>query len=374
MCRYGIRKLKTGFYTYEEALDDVMADIFDDDQAVRSLYEYWSNPGQTYHKWGLRQSFDIVASMADGWYKTYFEQLLVILYEYLYLPEKGDGSESDPYRAAITSLLSKVTAVRDHDITHSYAWVRQQANTNLDEYPDIRWGAIPEPDWFANPIAPTHYEFTAYHTAIAADTIREDVLDSNDLILMVGITPKVAETTPATKYQTIGIANFLFIGPGTLAFVEGTNGTPTEGGKTVSKTFGAGMHYVSIDGDYITSWSGGLLFLDTFPQVRKDPDGTGKAHWLYVPSRMDGRVDIESDVRIRLFDQNGMTEIYDYSDPDAAADLGPGQIKVDNANTRGTFYNIGANRYMSPHPEIALLPRTIAEEDFPSRVVINVAT
>jgi hypothetical protein len=58
-------------------------------------------------------------------------------------------------------------------------------------------------------------------------------------------------------------------------------------------------------GTYICTHQGGFLFLDAFPVCRKDPDGTGLNHWLYIPSRLAGIVNIEADSRIRLVDQNG---------------------------------------------------------------------
>jgi hypothetical protein len=91
--------------------------------------------GRGYHKWGLAQSFDHIADMVDGWYKTYFKQLMVILYEDLNLP-KLPGTITITDADAASSLLRKIVAVRMHDVMHSYVWIRQRANTALNLFPE----------------------------------------------------------------------------------------------------------------------------------------------------------------------------------------------------------------------------------------------
>jgi len=52
--------------------------------------------------------------------------------------------------------------------------------------------------------------------------------------------------------------------------------------------------------------------------------------------------------------------------------LGPGQVLLDNGNTRGDINNTGANRWLSKKSSVALIPRVIAEEDFPNRARVSV--
>lgn len=177
--RWITRKLKTGLTTYADALDDVMSDLFNDDQAVRDLYEYWSDPDPnfTYDKTSLLQSFDYVDAMATGWYKTYFQYLCVLLYEQLYMPPQlapthpDWNTVNDPFPDAFSKHKAHITAVRDLDIAHCYAWLRREANGVVSgTYPDLwMYKTSPEADWFENPYLPTESDFTTYHAAIASD-------------------------------------------------------------------------------------------------------------------------------------------------------------------------------------------------------------
>ena len=52
-------------------------------------------------------------------------------------------------------------------------------------------------------------------------------------------------------------------------------------------------------------------------------------------------------------------------------DLGPGQVCVDNVNTRGDLMNNNCNRYLSPSPYVALVPAALARrEGLSSRIRI----
>jgi hypothetical protein len=354
--RQGIRKAKTGSYTYAQALDDVMGDVFDDDPTVRELYEFWSDPVIGNSLWALRRSFDLVDEMATSWYKTYFMYCMVILAKEEYLPAQtalASQTSADTFPAAFSSLCSNVVAV----------------NTN---YPQLRMFAVPKPDWWNNPVLPTQAEFDSYHATLLEDTPHDAVLDSTDLILVRGITPRIAATTPATKFNVLGKAVLKFIGPGSVTrTVTDSTGTVTS---AVTTSYAAGTHTIVNRQGGVFTHTGGHLFLDTFPAVRKDPDGTLLNHWLFIPTRYSGAVKMDSGSRVRFVDQNGNFDLLpvthaDYEDP---SNLGTGQIAINNLNTRGIFYNLNANRYMSMHPTVALLPRAIAEEEATTYARVNI--
>jgi hypothetical protein len=374
MFRWGIQKARTGTTTYATALDDVMADVFDDDAAVRSLYEFWGDPYLGDSLWALRRTFDIIDDMADAWYKTYFKYIAVILAKLRYLPPQtalASQTPSDPFPAAFSSMCSNVVAIRLLDIFHSYGFLRQKANGAIQtNYPQLRMFANPLPDWWTNPELPTSTEFTSYHAQLLVDTPHDDELDSTDLVLVHGITPRIAATTSATKFNIVGTAKFKFIGPGTVTETPNDTTHPS-----ITTTYGSGINSVQKNFPSTYTHSGGYLFLDTFPSARKEPDGTGFNHWFYVPARNSGEFVAEADSRVRFVDQNGQLNLLPetdagYVDP---ANLGPGQVAVNNANTRGNFHNMNGNRYMSMHATIALLPRVIAEEEFTNyaRVVVS---
>jgi hypothetical protein len=576
--RCGIRKFKTGSYTFAEALADVVTDVFDGDPAVEELLDYWFDPAETYHVYSLARSFDLVDEMAEGWYKEFFKWYMVILYKQMRLPEKtaktaqpdpwdyatatvtisnaspavvgwaahgmeaedtvvfrstevlpepivssktpangdtvyyvqaagltanafrisadpggadvntttdgsgvftarsrspricpkwtpltvyvaGDwvtnnnwkyyectvggtsaasggptggaqaaqtdgtvtwqngrggsgkvppsstvpvpaGMEDDPFQTAFTSLMKNVVAVRDYNIIHSYAWVRQEANSAVGGSGSYPWLAFqqsqasndplssntklcvyyPLPEWFQNPELPTEQEWLDSYTAISLATARDPVLDTEDLAIVRGITPEAGVgSTPASMFFTrlSGSAqpSYVFVGPGkvTTTTVD-SSGSIFSGTVVNTETYGAGAHTIPLRNNYRVTCQGGELFLDTFPLTYIHPDGTGLSHWLYIPTRFAGEVNLEAGSRWRFVDADGQFDLLpathaDYVDP---ATLGPGQIRVENNNTSGVFRNLNVNRYLGMKPDVALMPDEIAMEDFPGRPKINV--
>ncbi len=384
--RYCLRKFATGHYSFTEALADVAADLFGNDPAVIDLYNFWGDPFQRFHKYNLRTSFDHVDAMQGStWYKPLFQDLMVILYEQLHLPPQLDPSDpdhntgSDPFPAAFSALMSKVMAVRLSDTLHSYERIRQLANTNVNNYPALKFSASPLPDWWATPAAPTTLQFTDYLAAIRADTARDVDLDSDDLILVKGLTALPASgNTPASAFFTRSVAAFIFVGPGTVTISEtnDANGQLIVGGEVIVNEYGPGKHIIQIDGAWTVQNSGGYLFLDTFFQVWKNPHTIGDTlghHYLYLHADIDGAVDLEADSRVRFVTAAGNFDLYpaghvSYQSP---ADLGPGVLRVDRANTSGNFRNVNGPRYMSMRPDVALLPRAIAQAEFPALLTVN---
>jgi hypothetical protein len=129
------------------------------------------------------------------------------------------------------------------------------------------------------------------------------------------------------------------------------------------------VHRIEVASQKDVSYTGGRLFLNCFPTVRKDPDGTAIRHWMYVPDRIAGEVQITSTVRIRMFDEEGQRDIMpDGADP---ANLGPGMVAVDNTNTRGEFSAFNINPYMGCRGDEMLMARPFAEEAHSSCVRIR---
>jgi hypothetical protein len=377
MFRQGIQFAKTGDYSYAQALDDVMEDVFDDDSAVREIYEFWSDPQKDHSEYGLRKSFDIIDTMQDGWYKDFFMYYHVILAKFEYLPDQtllAEQTPDDPFPAAFADLMSDVVGIRLYDIFHSYGFLRQKANGAVAvNYPALRMFASPLPDWINNPTLPTWAEFDAYHAILLGRTPHDAYLDSEDLALVRGITPRIAATAAATKFCNVGRATYWFLGPGTVK-VEFTTSTGTLTGEFEETAYSTGVHPVLVEDITHVSNTGGFLFLDTFPAVRKDPDGTGRNHWLYIPAREAGSVVMRADPRVRFVDQNGEFDLLDedavgFVDP---SNLGPGQIAINNTNTRGVLFNLNCNRYMSMEPTIALMPLSLAEEEFTSYMRVRI--
>ena len=372
MCRLCIKKLRSGRYSYQQALDDVMIDVFDEDPAVRRLYEFWSDPLEDFHKWSLRQSFDLVVSMRESWYKAYFLQLLTVLYEDFTLPGQlppEQQDDSDPFPHSFSRLMSHVTALRSSDITHSFAWVRRKANgAVVENYPTLRYKASPRPQWWTKPTPPTLKDFNRSYTAILAATARDTDLDIEDLVVVQGITPTTPAGQQPTHFHIEGAAKFVFIGPGELIFTENSDE------RTVTtRAHENGLHRLAIKGDYFVSNRGGLLFLDGFPRVRLASLPGGK-HWVYLPRRSVGKTQFEAEVRLRILHAGGRFDVM----PQKNANLGgreslaSGQVAIATSSTREYFSLVAANRYISLHPTVALLPRVIVHEDFSEFTAVDV--
>lgn len=364
MARVAIEKLRDGVEDWAGVIAAITADVFDDDPAVAALLTYWVRPSETYHKWSLARSFDHINDMADGWYKAHFKRWASIYYQFYRIENAADygitrdpGQPGDTLEAEISKLLAWVTAVRDDDIIHSYAFIRQEANSALDDYPDLKFNASPEPDWFASPYLPTDADFTSAYAAIQAETVRDDALDGDDLVLMA-VTPTATRPnmSPATRYQSDeGVANYIIVGPSVVSVTDQATGEMS------TASYGRGVFAVNMPQDHIIEWEGGAVFMDTFPFVRKDPDGTALNHWLYVPTKAAGEVDLTSEVRWSFYDEEPARK--DVKPGVSFPTLGPGQVAVDNVNTRGTVTNGNCNRYLSPDPNFALVPAALARQE-----------
>lgn len=111
--------------------------------------------------------------------------------------------------------------------------------------------------------------------------------------------------------------------------------------------------------------------MDTFPFVRKDPDGTTRNHWLYVPATVAGAVELSAGSRWSFYDASASRK--DWTPTALFPDLGPGQVAVDNINTRGPLTNSNCNRYLSPRADLALMTRTMARRAGPVSTIRIVA-
>lgn len=405
-----LRRLRYGTGTYTDALNEVMADVFDDDPAVRDLYELWSTTYETYHQWNLEKAFGHVNAMATSWYKTYFKHLLVILYEFLTLPSTKVAhvapdqtiTPGDTYPAKASKLFAHVTAVRDLDITHSYAWLRRLARTvtggdaNAYFYPwltmyankttaqggysNLGWTITQRPDWWRNPYLPTDQDFTDYWTALQASVSRDDEQDDPDLVVLNNV-PSTISGADATRFSIKGNAEFIFVGPGTVTYSGVAYETDEDGTSIqvpvdpVTEPYGAGKWSIRLQGDYLVSNTGGELFLVYFPDVRKDPITGENPCWGYHPVSADGAFNAyaNSNMRIAALVNGVQTtiNITPTTDPSVFSGIDPGVFMVENGNTSGTAGIANSNKYLSLKKNTHLVPRSFAAQAFVSTTIIN---
>lgn len=369
--------LKAPGYTYAQARNDVVGDIFDDDPAVHDIYDYWGDPNETFHEFSLEQSCVYVDAMAEGWYKEMFKWTMVICYEYLTLPEKpAVPSVGDVYDVALSKLLAHTTAMRDYDITHSYAWLRRLARGNVSaDYPHLQFEVDPKPSFYTDPYLPDDDDYTAVKSALAASNFRADGIDPSDtteLVVMHGITPVNsggAATPAATKFNYRYQTTYYFVGPGTVT-VSGVVSIPGEGDADPTEEeyndpqyYGAGLHVIHVNGTLEVTCDTGLLFCKVFPDSFRDNTSEGE-NWAYVPTRCADQVRVKATSNLRLIDQNG-PQNFSTEAQGVDQSIGPGQVRLDDTNSSGWMALVNMSPYVSLQPTKQLLAREIAEEDFP---------
>jgi hypothetical protein len=283
------------------------------------------------------------------------------------------------------------------EVIHSYAFARQHGRTYIaTNYPALAFEPEPHPEFYLNPTvfttASTQTEFDAAHAQLIADTPHDLDLDDTDLVLIRGIKtvfdPVVYPEADifAGRYAAL----FVFVGPGKIICTELV--TAPLVGEVDTVSFGPGIHYYTAPfGFWTITNEGGELFMDTLGGMYVDPNG-GPAHnypphWLYVPTRaadaVPPTVTMEAVSRWVFFDKNdaGLNYRLDLYPKNVASPnvyvpptyLGPGQIMVDNINTTAQINNTGANRWLSKKPDVILLPKPFADEDFPKMAHVVVS-
>jgi hypothetical protein len=448
------RKLRTGVSDWAGAMDDVIEHVYDDDPAVRELYELFADPLQKWHIWNLKNIVTIVEAMADSWYKTQYKYCIVVWYELLSLPDQMTAAanptdyktENDPYYIHLPKMMKHIWAMRNLHMLDCFPLVRQYTNnapaTNYPEFKyDNKWinydaktanftvggtmpgvagstatirmitdngdgtgtlviagtplttadnaiitdslggsaminGALYYCDWWMNPYLPTTEEYDETVAAINAASAREEDFDSQDLVLMHNVTPALT-TTNGTGFTTTnnGPSYVVFVGPGTVT----QTGTTTEydddgspiGTIDVEEDIPCPAGVTRIEepfGNFTWTHEGGNMFFDMFPQVWRGTSPGGD-QYVWFPTRVNGTAEIIVASRVRIRNASGTYDLYPEDDDDftvTAANLGPGQLVLDNGNTSGkaTFSNV--NKYLSLRGDVILAPRELIEEDYPA--------
>ncbi len=381
-------------YSYANALADIVGDVFNGDQAVTDLYNFWGDQRKRHHKYSLRQTFDHINAMQASWYKTQFERLAVILYEQLFLPPQMDPADDpewntvdDPFPAALSKLYSHVLGVRNEFILDSYEFIGDLSDLGISSYwrpnyPALSKSATPLPAWWTNPLMPTKEEFDAYYAAILAQTQRDDEIDSLDVVLVRGLTPLSAGgDATGINVQSTGVA-YAVVGPATIKRTlpsrlgpldPDTGEQPTIPGQEIFDDYLAGFHLVYEPTPAQLEVQSGLLFWD-WSEVCRRESGLGNSNYLYNPGRLQGKVDIVAFVKVRLM--YGATTFDLYSERNALyqspANIPQGQIRInipESISANSIAYV--TNRWVSLLDDTAAMPRAFANEDFPRRTWVR---
>lgn len=391
-------------YPYSSALSDIVEDIFGGDQAVYNLYNFWADYRNKNNKWSLVETFNYINAMQAGWYKTRYQKLAVILYEQMFLPvQMVDGVDADwntandPFPAALEKLYRHVLGVRDDWILDCYEFLGDLSDAGGRAYWRPNYPALqskmstsgPYPTWWFNPLVPTEGEFNSYYADLLARPQRDAEFDDSDLVIVRGITAE-SNAGDATGFASLdtGIA-YAVVGPATVTVTRESVLGPADPDTGIRPTIPGGVEYPDYSehkiypSEYLpyeatVECSGGLLFMDWLVITRRNTTTTGtvgNANYIYLPERIDGRVNIYTIQKFRVVDAAGTHDIVSENaagyDADEVANLGPGQVRVVVAETANDGAVYVGNRYISMYDDIALMPRVLADEDFPRKTFIK---
>ena len=379
---HGMRKMKTGVSDITDMVTEIVDNLMGGDPKAHELFTFWHSNADNHNKFTLRRSFDLINDMQAGWFKSRLMELMVILELHRAgHPSYGwSGTAPEFDDDLFEDLMRKIYGVRANNITHVYAWERRLANSNVrDTSPALWMYADPIPDWMANPLAPTAADFITQHASLTAITNREDALYTDDLVL-VDVTPTIAATPVADCYYIVeSKANFIYIGPGNVTFARGS------GADLSTSFYGPGRHNIefkagkaSDDDDYFMYWDAGICFMNLFYGIRAGPTNnasiaipaaTNSGHWwMYFHHNILGSaMDFDSGTRIRVEGTWGQEDI---GVDGIAANILHGQNKIINGQIAGDQYPGNTIPYLSPNPYKALMPRAIAEQEFPNSTKI----
>jgi hypothetical protein len=385
--------------TYADALDDIMTNLYDDDQAVRDLFTFW---GKTYCRldvYSLKKSFDYVYAMQNGWYKTLFKKYLTITAKYIRIPVNAPVNNS--YRTAISSYLSNVHATRNDGIIHAYSAIYRMGGWEQREvplleaysvaeladhlelisfynYPETSWSrghsveTVPHPDWYDNPVAPNDADFDAEYAILETEALRSATLDDTTLVVLTGL-PNLSGITTVKTHQTIdGPTRLYYVGPGTLTLTALTSGVAN-----IVATYASGVHEIEVSnaGYFLTQFTatcdGGFIFINGHDFPRRD-NATGYSYF-WAPELTSGIVDIKSNNIAVLLDDSGTFDLYGETNPtyNPPENLGPGVIALNDTATHQNFLLGNVNPFISNRPDVMLAPLDLVEAEYPGLIKVT---
>lgn len=376
-------KLRTGTYTYEQARDDVVNGLLGGDTAAADLYDYIMDPYRNFQRFSLYGLMLKVDALEDGWFKTYWEQLMVLAYEYEMLPTKPTQAViGNAYDLALTAHLKHAVGVGLSQIFHSYGHIRRLAGAgNVNgQYPHLYFKNS-QAVWYSGYTTPTHADYLAAKAALAPLVARADDLDSTTLVMIKGVKPSWwTSNNVSAQINTLGTATLAFVGPGNYTQSGSISYDDPDTGALVTEPYDAppvlldsDIHYLQSSADLQHVVDAGKLFVSAFPRTRIDPNPGGQDFWGYNPGRCVGEFKAENSSRYRFEDAAGQFDVLPGTAQDDARmnNLGQGQFRVVGDQIAGSGMITNGNIWLSMDPNYALIPMVIAAEDFPA---LSVAT
>jgi hypothetical protein len=374
--------------SYQDALDEIVELIFNNDAAVNELYQHWGKPQNYLNDYNLRESFDIVETMASSWYKTMFKRYLTFTARFRRAQKLAGTVDTAttqwPYVAEAVDLLYDCNAwnlaSRMEGWTSNWAWAYYWGQWRVLNYPTIHFaeeadGALRDPlvGWYENPYYADDTDYTEEYEALQTITVRSADLADTELVVTTGL-PFVASSAGA-PYSTknnqllLGSTRILYVGPGTLTLTA-----LTLFNDTTSTYYGPGIHEVITTGPITATIDGGILFVDGYPYPQRQFSGSvnynpiGKSY-IYVQPSAEGNVQIFSSLVQYIWDKNGRFDLFnDLETKPLPTHLGPGVIALDDVNSQRNLLLGNINPFISQDPDVMLMPKALFDAENPGRI------
>jgi hypothetical protein len=356
---HAIRFWKTGQGSHDAVLSEVLPAIYDNDAAVRALFEFWGDPRARPSAYVFAESCRLIDAMRDSAYKTEFQRYMTVIlrdFELLKITAR-DGN----YFTRLEQNLRWATALGNDGSMHAYAYSRQVSNSNTttNGRPDLNFGN--NPHWKRFPAHPSQSDYQREKDRISYAVGRPAAMMDEDLVV-VAVAPTgaaAANLSSATDYTTLDVATFVFEGSGSVTVTYRDSFRPP-----LNLSFSGGLNEFTIYFSATTTWDGGTLYLKNYPSVTLEPSVSGQ-RWAYVPRIVRGRLLLSSSARLTVIDSVGRKDVKENFAPFSAGmanpqTIVPGVCRIDNINTRGVHQFGNLNPYISPSPTVQLMPRALA--------------
>jgi len=397
---------KNGDASFQNALDEVMADVYDDDPAVRDLMEIIHDPVKRDDIFALSAMFECQPRMQEGWYKEFWRQVLYLAYEVNNLPLNQDitapdyDPANDPWPQKFSDMCAHAWHLDRDNVYHSWGFISTvgkwaQGQGAYYPYPDLdfarkyKWPEIygdTYPDFMVSTYPSTQAEFDAAKAVLDIEAYREHaaLLDDEDLVLVENMPldhptfwamsgDDVAATEWHTRSGIYQIMKFYKTEPdASFTISDVDNGYPiwaTEKYNSVTASIDGPAGFVydlplpgrTTDRGKVIEWTGGYMFPSLHPYA--NIDNNKKCFFLYVPSFADMDVlgSTQPSSTLTLMQLPTPTQQY-IKGPLASYPVPQGQVRMSNG-TRGYVEVRNINKYASPLPSVALMPRALAEMD-----------
>lgn len=322
---------------------------------TKALYEYWGTNDD--NPVSIARTYDLIDALQDNeltdeikrywtWYRYWRVRLIGHYHE---IGQTIDGV----YLSRLEKLLSWAKILQATGSFMGYAFIRREANQDIINKgrPDMHYTA-PTAYWSKFPMPLPAGLYDELKAEEQTKLQRPAELDDATLALCE-VTPVYNSTEDAPDFFSRDPVQYCFIGPGDVTTSDGTT------------SYGAGLNYFEANG--VVSFSGGILFMNTFPSVNihySDGAGHYKKRWFYLPKMVRGRPYVSS-ARMRFHDSIKRYDVVRNVPPFTIHMADPrkmqaGQLWIDFSQAAGGFGNLNCNPWISPIHNRALMPKALA--------------